>query len=131
MSMVRADRGCPSARIVAGRLLAAFILLFAQMFGAALSGASLALPVRVDLCVGGSEPSAGTLPDGGDPVGHHHEPCPCCLGCPSKSPLPALAAVPLPGPVVAAEPRRPEPEPAPPKPSRALRPPGRGPPLLS
>jgi len=129
--MEPADRERPSARIVAGRLLAAFILLFAQMFGAALAGASLALPARVDLCVGGGEPFAGTFPDGGDPVGHRHEPCPCCLGCPSKSPLPSLAAVPLPGQVVRAEPRRPEPEPAPPKPARAFRPPGRGPPLFS
>lgn len=129
--MELADRERPSARIVATRLLAAFILLFAQMFGAALAGASLALPARVDLCVGGGEPFPGTSPDDGAPVGHRHEPCPCCLGCPSKPPLPSLAAVPSPGPVVRAEPRRVEPERAPAKPTRALRPPGRGPPLLS
>jgi hypothetical protein len=129
--MEAADRGRHSAKVVAGRLLAAFILLFAQILGGALAGFSLASPSRLELCVGGGEPVAATTRDEGAPVGHRHEPCPCCLGCPSKAPLPSLAAVPLPGPVVRAEPRRPEPEPAPVKSARALRPPGRGPPLLS
>jgi hypothetical protein len=129
--MELADRERPSARIVATRLLAAFILLFAQIFGATLAGASFALPSRFELCVGGGEPFAGTVPEEGGPAGHRHEPCPCCLGCPSKPPLPSLAAVPSPGPVVGAEPRRPEPEPAPAQPTHAFRPPGRGPPLLS
>jgi hypothetical protein len=126
-----ADRQRHSARIVAARLLAAFVLLFAQIVEATLAGASLALPSRLELCVGGGEAVAASLPDEGAPVGHRHEPCPCCLGCPGKSPLPSLAEVPLPGPVVRAEPRRPEPEPAPPKSARALRPPARGPPLFS
>jgi hypothetical protein len=129
--MEAADRGRHSANFVAGRLLAAFVLLFAQMFGAALAGASFALPTRLELCVGGGEPFPGAVPEEGGPAGHRHELSPCCLGCPSKSPLPWLAAVPLPGPVVGAEPRRPEPEPAPAQPTHAFRPPGRGPPLLS
>jgi hypothetical protein len=130
--MEAADRGRHSAKFVAGRLLAAFVLLFAQMFGAALAGASFALPTRLELCVGGGEPFAGDRrPTTAHPPAIATSPAPCCLGCPSKPPLPSLAAVPLPGPVVRAEPRRPEPEPAPAQPTHAFRPPGRGPPLLS
>lgn len=115
----------------AARLLAATLLLFAQILGATLAGASLALPTRLELCVGSGSPLLAALPDEEAPPGHRHDLCPGCLACPGKSPFPSLAAVPLPGPTVRVEPRRPAAEPAPPSFERSLRPPGRAPPVVS
>lgn len=125
-----------ATRSVAARLLAAWLLLFAQILGASLAGASLGLPSRVELCVGTGDPLALTVPAPGfsgedEPAGHRHELCPGCLACPVKSPVPAVLALPVPGPAVAVEPARPEADAPPPALERTLRPPGRAPPSLS
>lgn len=120
-----------SARDTAVRLLAASLLLVAQILGATLAGASLALPRSVELCVGAGGPLAVTLPADETPDGHRHEPCPGCLACPVKSPAPSPPALPEPGPAVAVEPHRPAAVAALPAPERTLRPPGRAPPVPS
>lgn len=125
------DRRLAFARDAALRLVAATLLLFAQIVGAAVAGASLAAPSRLELCVGSGNPAAAALPGDPNPLDHRHELCPGCLACPGKVPLPSLAAVPLPGPAFRAEPRRPDPGLAPAAPERTLRPPGRAPPALS
>lgn len=119
------------ARTAAARLLAAFLLVFAQITGAALSGASLAAPGPLELCSGTGELRLAGQADERSPAEHRHELCPCCLACPGKSPVPTLAAVPRPGPVVRAEARRPAREATPPRLARTIRPPGRAPPALS
>jgi|DewCreStandDraft_4_1066084.scaffolds.fasta_scaffold00025_60 hypothetical protein len=125
------DRRLACARDAALRLIAAGLLLFAQIVGAALAGASLAAPSRLELCVGTGSPAVAALPGEETPQQHRHELCPGCLACPGKTPLPSLAPVPLPGPAFRAEPRRPDPGLAPAAPERTLRPPGRAPPALS
>lgn len=119
------------AWIVATRLLATFLLLFAQILGATFAGASLAIPSRIELCTGRGEPVTGTLPDDGAPAEHRHELCTGCLACPAKLPLPTLAAVPSPGPLVLSAPHRPDLEGVTRRPLRAVRPPGRAPPTFS
>ncbi len=129
--MREADRTFGPAPGVALRLIAAVWLLFAQIVGSALVGASLAAPSRVELCVGNGSAATASLPGEPSPLDHRHELCPGCLACPGKIPLPSLAAVPLPGPAVEIERRRPDHRPTPPVPARTLRPPGRAPPALS
>lgn len=125
------DRRLSFARGAALRLVAATLLLFAQIVGAAVAGASLAAPSRLELCVGSGSAAIAALPGEPNPLEHRHELCPGCLACPGKVPLPSLAAVPLPGPAFGAEPRRPDPGTVAPAPERTLRPPGRAPPGLS
>jgi hypothetical protein len=128
------DAGGPAeggARIVVARLLATFLLLFAQILGATFAGASLAVPSRIELCTGRGEPVTGTLPDDGAPAEHRHELCTGCLACPAKLPPPPLVAVPWAGPLVLSAADRPDLEGVSRKPLRAVRPPGRAPPTFS
>lgn len=114
-------------------MLLAGLVLFTQILGATLAGASVAGPTLLELCVGrGATAVAAVDPDAPSSDGDHAGLCDGCLvGC-CRVPLPNLASVErgLEAPAAQPPPWPPDAAPAPPVP-RALRPPGRAPPALS
>jgi hypothetical protein len=126
--------GSVPSRTLALRLIAAGLLLFAQILGAALAGASAGGPSPLELCVGrGGTALVAVDPDAPDPdaPGHHDLCAGCLVGC-CRASLPCLAGL---EPWLAALPAQGRASalaevPVPPAP-RALRPPGRAPPAVS